>query len=121
MRVELCREYRFEAAHSLPRVPVEHRCRRLHGHSYRVELMVTGPVQETTGWLLDFYDLDRVMQPLIDALDHRTLNEIDGLDNPTCERLCAWLWERLRGRVPGLSAVTVWETHDARCTYRGEV
>lgn len=119
MRVELCREYRFEAAHRLTRVPPEHKCARLHGHSYRLEITVTGEVDEDRGWLLDFYDLDREVTPFIVQLDHRTLNEIEGLENATCERLCRWLWARLTPRLPMLSAVTVWETHDSRCTYRG--
>lgn len=119
MQVEIFREYRFEAAHALPHVPPGHRCRRLHGHSYRVEVAVAGEVDEGTGWLLDFYDLDQRVTPFIEALDHRTLNEIEGLDNPTCEHLCRWLWERLAPVLPGLSIVTVWETVDARCSYSG--
>jgi 6-pyruvoyltetrahydropterin/6-carboxytetrahydropterin synthase len=119
MRVELCRDYRFEAAHRLPKVPAGHPCARLHGHSYRVELTVSGEVDEESGWLIDFFDLDRAVAPLIDALDHRLLNEIDGLQNPTCERLCGWLWQRLQPSLPQLCAVSVWETADARCTYRG--
>lgn len=118
--VELVREYRFEAAHMLPRVPDGHRCKRLHGHSYKVEIAVAGPVDEETGWLIDFYDMDAAVTPLIDALDHRTLNDLPELDNPTCERLCAWLWTRLVPRLPQLAAVTVWETVDARCSYRGQ-
>lgn len=120
MRVELVKEYRFESAHRLPRVPEGHRCARVHGHSYRVEVMVCGPVDEQSGWLVDFYDMDAQVEPLIAALDHRMLNDIEGLENPTCERLCSWLWSRLAPSLPGLGAVTVWETHDSRCTYRGE-
>lgn len=120
MRVELCREYRFEAAHRLPLVPEGHRCARLHGHSYKVEVALRGPIDEERGWLVDFYDMDRCVEPLIAALDHRTLNEIEGLDNPTCERLCAWLWARLQPALPGLCEITVWETVDARCSYRGD-
>ena len=120
MRVELCREYRFEAAHHLPRVPEGHRCRRLHGHSFRVEIFASGEVDPRSGFLLDFYDLDRAAQPIIAALDHRTLNEVEGLDNPTSEQLCIWIWQRLAPLLPQLSAVTLWETADARCTYRGE-
>jgi 6-pyruvoyltetrahydropterin/6-carboxytetrahydropterin synthase len=85
--VELCREYRFEAAHRLPRVPAGHRCARLHGHSYKVEIVIRGPVDAQTGWLIDFYDLDAAVGPIIDALDHRTLNDLPGLENPTCEVL----------------------------------
>lgn len=119
MDVELVKEYRFESAHHLPRVPEGHRCARIHGHSYRVEILVCGEVDERTGWLIDFYDMDAQVEPLIAALDHRLLNDIEGLENPTCESLCAWLWQRLAPRLSCLSAVTVWETHDARCTYRG--
>lgn len=117
--VELCREYRFEAAHRLPMVPPGHRCARLHGHSYKVEISICGPVSEETGWLIDFYDLDRAVAPIVDALDHQTLNEIAGLENPTCERLCHWIWVRLADKLPELRAVTVWETVDARCIYYG--
>jgi len=117
--VELVREYRFEAAHRLPKVPPGHRCARLHGHSYRIEVEVSGPVDEETGWLVDFYDMDRAVQPVIEELDHRLLNDIAGLENPTSERLCHYLWQRLSPALPGLSALTVWETVDSRCTYRG--
>jgi 6-pyruvoyltetrahydropterin/6-carboxytetrahydropterin synthase len=117
--VELVREYRFEAAHRLPKVPPGHRCARLHGHSYRVEVAVRGPVDEETGWLIDFYAMDSVVAPAIEALDHRLLNELPGLENPTCEMLCRYLWKQLREGLVGLSAITVWETLDSRCSYRG--
>ncbi len=119
VQVELSREYRFEAAHQLPKVPAGHRCSRLHGHSYKIEILVSGPMDEDSGWLIDFYDLDQAVQPLVEALDHRLLNEIEGLENPTCERLCSWVWRRLAPVLPQLAAVTIWETVDARCTYRG--
>lgn len=117
--VELCREYRFEAAHKLPKVPPGHRCSRLHGHSYKLEIIISGPTDAESGWLLDFYDLDRAVQPIVEALDHQMLNELDGLSNPTCERLCSWIWQRLAPELPQLDAITVWETLDSRCTYRG--
>lgn len=117
--VELVREYRFEAAHRLPKVPPGHRCARLHGHSYRIEVTVRGPVDEETGWLIDFYDMDQAVTPIILVLDHRLLNDIPDLENPTSERLCQYLWQRLRDALPGLSAITVYETVDSRCTYRG--
>ena len=119
LQVELSREYRFEAAHQLPKVPPGHRCSRLHGHSYKIEIMFRGPVDEKSGWLIDFYDLDHAVQPLVEALDHHLLNEVEGLENPTCERLCSWVWRRLAPALPQLAAVTIWETVDARCTYRG--
>lgn len=120
MYVELTREFRFEAAHRLPHVPQDHKCFRLHGHGYRVEVVVAGEVDETTGWLLDFGDIKAIVDPLIrERLDHRNLNDVPGLENPTSEILCAWLWREIEGRLPGLAAITVHETCTARCTYRG--
>jgi len=117
--VELKRIYAFEAAHRLPRVPAGHKCARMHGHSYRVELALRGPVDPDTGWLVDFAVIDDAWAPLGRELDHHTLNEIAGLDNPTCENLCTFIWSSLAGRVPHLATVTVWETADSCCTYHG--
>ena len=119
MRIELAREYRFEAAHRLPRVPPGHKCARLHGHSFKLEILLEGEVDERTGLLIDFGDVDAIVQPLVQRLDHQLLNDIEGLENPTSEIFAAWLWKRLRPSLPMLSAVTVAETVDARCTYRG--
>jgi 6-pyruvoyltetrahydropterin/6-carboxytetrahydropterin synthase len=120
MVVELMKEYRFEAAHRLPRVPAAHKCSRVHGHSYKVELLVTGEVDPVTGWLIDFGALDDCWSGLYERLDHRYLNDVAGLDNSTCENLAAYIWQDVRQRIPQLSAVTVWETSDSRCTYRGK-
>lgn len=120
MIVELKKEFRFEAAHRLPRVPPGHKCSRVHGHSYKIELYVRGPVNRETGWLVDYAVLDDAWAVLHDRLDHRMLNDVPGLENSTCEVLAAYIWEALRPAVPLLSAVTVWETPDASCTYRGE-
>ena len=120
MEVRLVHEFRFEAAHRLPRVPAGHKCARLHGHSFRVEVTVAGPVREETGWLIDYGALDELWTPLGEVLDHHYLNDVPGLENPTSELLARWIWERLRPRLPELSAVTVHETCDARCVYRGD-
>jgi queuosine biosynthesis protein QueD len=117
--VELRREYRFEAAHCLPRVPEDHPCRRLHGHNYRIEVELICEVNPDTGWGLDFYDLDCVVLPHIRALDHRYLNDLPGLENATSEVLCVYLWQKLCNSLDGLSKITVWETRDASCVYRG--
>ncbi|MEO5617300.1 MAG: 6-carboxytetrahydropterin synthase QueD [Candidatus Eisenbacteria bacterium] len=120
MRVELTKEYRFEAAHRLPKVPADHKCFRMHGHSFVIEVTLAGEMDEATGWLVDFGDITAVVEPLLKhELDHRALNDVAGLENPTSELLCVWLWRRLEARLPGLSAVTVQETCTARCTYRG--
>lgn len=119
MHVELRKDYTFEAAHRLPRVPADHKCARMHGHSFRVEVCIAGEVDERTGWLQDYADITAVVEPILKTLDHRTLNEIEGLENPTSEILCGWLWRRLSPSLPRLSAITVHETCTARCTYRG--
>ena len=121
MRIELTQEFRFEAAHRLPMVPADHQCARMHGHSFRVEVALTGELDERMGWLVDFDQVRAAVEPLIAReLDHRTLNDVPGLENPTSEMLCVWLWKRLAPVLPGLAAITVHETCTARCTYRGD-
>ena len=120
MKVRLVREYRFEAAHWLPHVPEGHKCARLHGHSFRIELSIHGAVDAKTGWFIDYGDLDDIWAPIHDALDHRLLNDVEGLENPTSEILAHWLWTRLKPVLPSLERVTVHETCDARCEYEGD-
>jgi 6-pyruvoyltetrahydropterin/6-carboxytetrahydropterin synthase len=119
MNVRLVREFRFEAAHRLTRVPTDHACGRLHGHSYRLELSLEGPVDPQAGWLIDFGDIDRAWQGVRKRIDHGVLNDVSGLENPTCENLTRWLWDALLPALPMLCRVTVWETADARCEYEG--
>lgn len=119
MYAQLVREYRFEAAHFLPKVPIGHRCRNIHGHSFRVEVTVGGQADEETGFVLDFYDLDRIVGAVVDTLDHKLLNDLPGLENPTSEILARHLYEQIIPAVPGLISVTLWETQDARCVYFG--
>ncbi|MCL2641152.1 MAG: 6-carboxytetrahydropterin synthase QueD [Phycisphaerales bacterium] len=118
--VELSKEFRFEAAHSLPNVPAEHKCGRLHGHSFVVEITVKGPVDPQTGWLIDFAELKAKFKPLEDQLDHRYLNEVAGLENSTSENIARWLWQKLKPELPILYQVTVHETCTSKCVYRGE-
>ena len=119
MNVELVKEYRFEAAHRLPEVAPGHKCARLHGHSFKFEIHVAGPVDERTGWFIDYGVLDDVVMPLVARLDHYYLNEVEGLANPTSEVLARWLYERIKPKIAALVAVTLYETCDARCIYRG--
>jgi 6-pyruvoyltetrahydropterin/6-carboxytetrahydropterin synthase len=118
MRCRLSRDYRFEAAHFLPKVPEGHKCRRMHGHSYQVRVTLEGAIDPELGWLLDFGDVDQVVDPVLARLDHQVLNEIPGLENPTSEVLAAWLWRQLAARLP-LAEVEVAETADSRCSVTG--
>ncbi len=117
--MEIFKRFMFEAAHRLPLVPEGHKCARLHGHSFGVEVAVSGPVGDQTGWVMDFADIKAAYAPLHDILDHSYLNEIPGLENPTSEILAIWIWERLAPQLPGLSRITVHETCNAGCTYTG--
>ena len=119
MRVRLTRDFTFEAAHLLPKAPAGHKCLRLHGHSFRVEVQVEGEVDPETGWLLDYGDIKDAIEPIRLQLDHYYLNEIRGLENATSENLCGWIWERLKPKLPQLVRVTVHETCEARCEYKG--
>jgi 6-pyruvoyltetrahydropterin/6-carboxytetrahydropterin synthase len=119
MRMRLQRDYRFEAAHFLPKVPEGHKCARMHGHSYAITIVIEGDVDGERGWVMDFADMDEHVAPLVRSLDHRVLNELDGLANPTSEHLAAWLWSRVRASLPLLVEVQVAETPTSRCIYRG--
>lgn len=118
--MEIFKEFTFEAAHRLPNVPEGHKCARLHGHSFRVEIHVRGPVHPELGWVIDFADIKDAFKPFYDQLDHYYLNEIDGLENPTSENLARWIWERMHPSLTGLSRVVVRETCTSGCVYQGE-
>ena len=120
MNVRLVKELRFEAAHRLPHVPEGHKCARLHGHSFKIELAVYGGVDPQTGWFIDYGEIDRLWQPLHDKLDHHYMNEVEGLENPTSENLARWLWQHIKPGLPQLERVIVHETCDARCEYEGD-
>ncbi|MFJ5531270.1 6-carboxytetrahydropterin synthase QueD [Streptomyces sp. NPDC093261] len=118
--MEIFRDFTFEAAHRLPRVPEGHKCARLHGHSYKVTVHVEAPVDREAGWVMDFGDIKQAFKPIDAQLDHYYLNDIEGLDNPTSENLARWIWDRMIAELPALSAITVRETCTSGCTYRGE-
>ncbi|AWN39638.1 6-carboxytetrahydropterin synthase QueD [Methylobacterium durans] len=118
--MKITQAFTFEAAHRLPNVPATHRCHRMHGHSYRVELTVEGEVDPQTGWIVDFYDMERVFAPILARLDHHTLNEIEGLENPTAENIASWIWHRTKGGLPCLSRVKVCETPMSWAEYEGD-
>lgn len=119
MFVRLVKDFHFEAAHRLPRVPDGHKCARLHGHSFHVEIEVAGDIDPDLGWLIDYADIKDAFAPLHDQLDHRYLNDVEGLENPTSEVLAAWIYDRLKERLAPLSRVTVHETCTSRCVYEG--
>lgn len=117
--MDIFREFRFEAAHRLPHVPEGHKCGRLHGHSYRLEVHVRGDVDPVTGMVMDFAEIKAAFRPLEDMLDHHYLNEVEGLENPTSENLAQWVWKRIEGMLP-LSGIVVRETCTSGVAYQGD-
>ena len=117
--MEIYKSFRIEAAHRLPNLPDDHKCSRLHGHSFAIEVHVTGDVDETTGWVMDFADISEVIKPIFECLDHHYLNEIEGLENPTSENLAKWIWHKVKLQLPLLSAIVVKETCTSGCVYSG--
>lgn len=117
--MEIIKSFRFEAAHYLPKLPETHKCRRMHGHSFKFDVHLEGPLDPELGWVMDFGDISRLVKPLVEELDHYLLNEIPGLENPTSEVIAVWIWNRLKPDLSGLSRIVVYETCTARCEYRG--
>ena len=119
MQMEIRKSFQFEAAHLLPHLPAAHKCRRLHGHSFHVEIAVAGECDPQLGWVMDYADMKAAFKPLWEQLDHRYLNDVPGLENPTSENVAVWIWERLKPALPLLTEVTVAETCTAQAVYRG--
>ena len=124
--MDIFRVFQVEAAHRLPNVPEGHKCARLHGHSFRIEVHVSGPVEEPDGWVMDFADLRRIFQPVYDQLDHRYLNELEPFReiNPTAENIAAYMYREISARLNSdtikVNAVTLWETDRACVRYSEE-
>lgn len=116
--MEIFKEYTFEAAHKLPLMPEGHPCGRLHGHSWKAVLYLEGEVNEL-GWIMDFGEIDKRFEPILSQLDHYYLNDVEGLENPTCENIAQWIWNQLKPNLKGLSKVAVWETVNSGGVYAG--
>lgn len=118
--MDLMKVFTFDAAHRLTAVPPEHKCAQLHGHTFRVEVYLSGPLDPDFGWLIDFAEVKRICEPVIAQLDHRYLNDIDGLGNPTSENIARWLWRHIENDLPLLEKVAVYESPESGVSYRGE-
>ncbi|MCP4547437.1 MAG: 6-carboxytetrahydropterin synthase QueD [bacterium] len=118
--MEIYKEFTFDAAHKLPKVSEAHKCRRLHGHTFRLRIYLEGPVGGDSGWVQDFTDVAKVCGPLLDELDHNYLNDIEGLENPTSENIAIWVWDRIKPALPLLSRIEINESPSSGAIYRGE-
>ena len=119
-KMSIYKEFKFDAAHRLPRVNAKHKCGNLHGHTFVLEVHLTGTVDPTYGWILDFNELGFAVNPIIKRLDHTLLNEIEGLENPTSENLAVWFWKQLKPKLPQLSKIVIKESPTSGCIYCGD-
>lgn len=120
VKARLAKDFFFESAQTLPNVPAGHKCGGMHGHSFKLEIIIEGEVDAETGWVYDHSRISRAVEPLLELLDHKYLNEVPGLENPTIELMAAWFWDRVTPHLPGLAEIIIHETPTARCIYRGE-
>jgi 6-pyruvoyltetrahydropterin/6-carboxytetrahydropterin synthase len=104
------RQFTFDSAHFLPNVPPEHKCRGMHGHTYKLTIFMTGEPDEHLGWVMDFAVVKKIMEPILEQVDHKLLNDVKGLENPTCELLAKWLWDKVKLEIPLLSKLELYET-----------
>jgi len=111
--------FRFDSAHYLPNVPENHKCGGMHGHTYTLKVYIKGKPSIYTGWIMDFTDLKNRVMPWIDLLDHQVINNIEGLENPTAENLCLWLWQKIQTDLPNLCRIELNETPDSGVIYEG--
>jgi len=113
------KQFTFDSAHSLPNVPEGHKCKRVHGHTYRLKVFVEGPLEENLDWVMDFTDIKDIVKPVVNQLDHYYMNDITGLENPTCENIAKWIWTKIQPRLPGLSYIELHETPTTGVIYNG--
>jgi 6-pyruvoyltetrahydropterin/6-carboxytetrahydropterin synthase len=117
MIFELKQHFQIESARYLPNLPVTHPCGSMHGHSFKIVLTLRGALDPKLGWLIDYNEITDVMNPLLKQLDHKVLNKVPGLENPTTELLCKWIYDNAVPLLPAIKSVTVMETSSTECTY----
>ena len=117
--MKIFKSFTFDSAHFLPNVPDGHKCKAVHGHTYRLTVFLEGELDENLQWVLDFSELKKVMNPILDSVDHKLLNEIEGLENPTCEVITMWLWHKIKAKMPLLTKVELYETPTSGAVYEG--
>lgn len=113
------RKFTFDAAHFLPNVPETHKCRNIHGHTYLLTLYISGSPDATLGWVMDFSEIKTKVNTILNIIDHKLLNDIPGLENPTCERVSVWLWEKIKAVIPQLEKIELYETPSSGVIYCG--
>lgn len=116
-KIELKKSFEIESARFLPYLPKTHPCSQTHGHSFKITLTLQGAIDSKLGWLIDYHSIDRTVSPILKQIDHKLLNKVPDLKNPTTENLTIWLYETIKLKLPELIRVTVKETSDTECSY----
>lgn len=117
MKYELKQHFQIESARFLPHLPKTHPCSNMHGHSFKIILTLKGGLDPQLGWVMDYHQISEVMKPLLNQLDHKVLNEVPGLQNPTSELVAKWIYEKAQAKLSLLTSVTIMETPQTECTY----
>ena len=118
--MEIYKEFSFDSAHFLPNVPNGHKCKNMHGHTYRLRVVLQGETDPVLGWIMDFKELKDIVSPVIDQLDHKLINDIRDLENPTAENITVWIWKRIKPSLPQLSRIELYETPTTGVIYNGK-
>ena len=119
MIIELKQHFQIESARFLTSLPKDHPCSKMHGHSFKIILTFKGAVDPKLGWVMDYHEITKIMQPLLNQLDHKVLNEVSGLENPTSEHLAKWIFDHVKKDIHILTAVNISETPTTECIYQG--
>ena len=118
--MEIYKEFSFDSAHFLPFVPDGHKCKQMHGHTYRLRVVLSGETHPTLGWIMDFKELKDAVSPVIDQLDHKLINDVKGLENPTAENITVWIWKQIKPSLPLLTRIELYETPTTGVIFNGE-
>ena len=113
------KQFTFDSAHFLPNVPETHKCRGIHGHTYKLTVFLEGPLDPQLAWVADFGDIKREVKAVVDLVDHKLLNDIPGLENPTCEVVAIWIWNKIKSSIPLLKRIELHETPTSGVIYEG--
>jgi 6-pyruvoyltetrahydropterin/6-carboxytetrahydropterin synthase len=118
--MQIYKSFTFDSAHFLPNVPDGHKCKNIHGHTYHLKVIIEGNLENRLEWVMDFAELKKVIKPIVDQLDHQLINDIPGLENPTCERIGVWIWDKIKPQIPQLKRIELQETPTSGMIYEGE-
>lgn len=118
--MQIFKQFTFDSAHFLPHVPDGHKCKEIHGHTYRLTVYVEGELEKKLEWVMDFAEMKNVIDPVVKSIDHKLLNNVSGLENPTCEIIAVWLWNKIKPEIPLLTKIELHETPTSGAVYEGK-